>query len=229
MLNMMRLDWLGMRAYRSRIVIAVATALGWGILLNTRMIIPFLVWGMFEAALYCFDAEEKGKLNQLYLTLPISRGTLISARYALSIILQLIGVVFGVIFTSIASRIMYGRTIMLMHTFIPDAVSMALIICASLLFCAFLGLIIYPILHRFGYANAKMLGYALPMYGSIILFAVFINLASHVEAVGAFVNSAFEWFHGNSILVSAIILGVTALFLVVSYALSLRMYAKRDF
>jgi len=229
MLNMMKLDWLGMRPYRSRIVIATISAFGWGILLDTRLILPFLVWGMFDTSLYCFDAEEKGKLNQLYLTLPISRGTLISARYMLSLTLQFIGVVVGIVFTFAFSTILYDRTIINTHTFNPNLESLVLIICGSLLFCAFLSLAIHPILHRFGYAKAKIIGYALPMYGSIILIVVFVNLAANVKVVGEFMDSILQWAFGNTALVSAIILGMVALFLVLSYTLSLKMYAKRDF
>ncbi|MCL2361056.1 MAG: ABC-2 transporter permease [Defluviitaleaceae bacterium] len=229
MLNMMRLDWLGMRTYRSRFVISAISSVAWGILFHTGLVIPYLVWGMFDASLYCFDAEEKGKLNQLYLTLPISRKTLISARYILSLILQFIGIVAGVVFTVVSSRIMYGRAIINEHNFIPTPESLALIVCASLLFCAVLSLVIHPILHKFGYAKAKILGYALPMYGSIILIVVFILVAARVEAVGEFMDSALQWALGNAVLASVAILGVTALFFVASYALSLRTYAKRDF
>jgi len=229
MLNMMKLDWLGMRSYRSRLVVASLSAIGWGILIDTRFILPYLIWGMFDAALYCFDAEEKGKLNQLYLTLPLSRGTLISARYAMSMILQLIGIVAGIVFTLISARIMYGRTIINLHNFSPTPESLALIICGSLLFCAFLSLVIHPILHKFGYAKAKILGYALPMYGSIILIVVFISVAARVEAVGEFMDSVLGWAYENTIAASVIILGVSALLLLASYALSKMVYAKRDF
>jgi len=229
MVNMMRLDWLGMRTYWSRFVISVISSIGWGLLIDTRLILPYLVWGMFDASLYCFDAEEKGKLNQLYLTLPISRGNLISARYALSLILQLIGVVAGIAFTLIFSRIMYGRTLLIKHNFSPTPESLVLIACACLLFCAFLSLAIHPILHKLGYAKAKIIGYALPMYGSIILIVVFIPLVARVEAVGEVMNSALQWALGNTALVSGMILGVMALLLMASYALSLRMYTKRDF
>jgi len=229
MVNMMKLDWLGMRTYRSRLVISVLSAIGWGVLIDTRFILPYLIWGMFDASLYCFDAEEKGKLNQLYLTLPISRGTLISARYVLSLILQLIGIAAGIAFTFIFSRIMYGRKLLNQHNFIPTPESLAIIACICLLFCALLSLVIHPILHRLGYAKAKIIGYALPMYGSIILIVVLIQVIARVESVGEFMSSALQWALGNNLLVSALILGVTALVLVASYTLSLKMYARRDF
>ncbi|MCL2500539.1 MAG: ABC-2 transporter permease [Defluviitaleaceae bacterium] len=229
MLNMMRLDWLGMRKYRSRLIIAVITACMFGGLFGAWMILPYLVFGMFDASLYCFDAEEKGELNRLYLTLPISRGTLITARYMLSLILQGIGIVAGVVLTLIFSRILYGRTIINEHTFIPNLGTLAVMTCASLLICAYLSLIMHPILHKFGYAKAKIIGYVLPIVGSSLLVVIFIMTANRIEAVGAVTRSAFLWAYGNPVLFSFIILCVTVLFLTASYALSLKVYAKRDF
>jgi len=229
MVNMMKLDWLGMRKYRSRLAVAVIVACGMGILFGTWFIIPYMVFGMFDASLNCFDAEEKGELNQLYLTLPISRGTLISARYVMSLALQLIGIAAGVIFTLVLSEIMYGRATINEHTFRPNFESLALMICASLLMCAYLSLIIHPILHKFGYAKAKIIGYVLPILGSAALVVIFIYVANRVEVVGEFVSSALQWSLGNTPMVSAITLGVTALFLAASYLLSQRVYAKRDF
>ena len=229
MLNMMKLDWLGMRAYRSRVAVALVVSCGFGVLFGAWFILPYMVFGMFDASLYCFDAEDKGKLNQLYLTLPISRGTLIRARYALSLILQAIGIAAGIVLTLALSAIMYGRTTVNEHTFSPNPESLILLICASLLYCAVLSLSIHPILHKFGYAKARILGYVLPMFGSAALIAIFINVAARVEAVGEFVSSALQWAFGNTALVAVIILGMTALLLVASYALSKRVYAKRDF
>ena len=143
--------------------------------------------------------------------------------------MQLIGIAAGIAFTLIFSRIMYGRTLLNQHNFSPTPESLVIIACICLLFCALLSLAIHPILHRLGYAKAKIIGYALPMYGSIILIVVFIQVMARVEAVGEFMSSALQWAIGNTLLVSAMILGVTALVLVASYALSLRMYARRDF
>jgi hypothetical protein len=226
---MIKLDWLGMRIYRNRIIIAVLMACGLGVLLGAWMILPYLIFGMFDSSLYCFDAEEKGKLNQFYLTLPISRGTLIGARYALSLILQLAGIVAGIVLTFACSVIMYGRTIINEHTYRPNAVSLVLNICISLLVCAFLSLTIHPILHKFGYAKARVLGYALPMYGTAVLFVMFIIISNYVEAVGGFVNSVLQWVANNTVWASLIMLCAAALLLAASYALSQRVYAKRDF
>jgi hypothetical protein len=227
---MMKLDWLGMRAYRTRLVVSVVTACVWGVVFNTGAIIPLLVFGMFDAALYCFDAEEKGKLNQLYLTLPISRGTLISARYALSLALQGFGIVAGIVLTLVLSPVMYGRTLLMEHTFKPGFGSLALLSCMGLFYCAVLSLAIHPTLHKFGYAKAKVLGYALPMWGSFILIGVFFGvLLPNFEGVRVFFNSAMQWALGNVLLTSFILLGLTALVVAASYKLSQRFYAKRDF
>jgi len=229
MLSMMKLDWLGMRKYRANLIIAPLMACGMGILFGTGLILPYLVWGMFNASLYCFDAEEKGQLNQLYLTLPISRGTLISARYVMSLILQFIGIAAGIFFTLIFSAIMYDRTLLMKHTFSPSPESLILIICGSLFFCAFMSLTIHPILHKFGYAKAKIFGYTLPICVVASLVVAFVLMANYFDAVGEFVNSTLQWAFKNTFLVSFIMLGITALLLAASYMLSQRVYAKREF
>jgi len=229
MFNMMKLDWLGMRKYRYSLIVAPVMACGMGIVFGAGLIIPYLVWGMFTASLYCFDAEEKGHLNQLYLTLPISRGTLISARYVMSLILQLIGIVAGIAITLVVSSLMYGRTILNTHTFSPSAEPLVLIICAGLLFCAFMSLTIHPILHKFGYAKAKIFGYVLPIFAAASLIVIFVLIANRFEVVGNFKHSTLKWMIENTVSTSVIILGLTALLIVASYALSLKVYAKRDF
>jgi len=179
--------------------------------------------------LNCFDAEERGKLNNLYLTLPISRGTLIKARYAISLILQFVGIVAGIILTLVFSRLMHGRILFGEFTFTPTFEVMVFLVCGSLLYCALLSLMIHPMLFKKGYAKAKILGYALPIFGSTVVIVAFWLVANRVEAVGEFVNSAFGWILGNIVLTSAIMLSVTALLLAVSYKLSQKLYAKREF
>ena len=229
MLNMIKLDWLGMRKYRNRIAVAVISSFVWGVVFGAEVLLPMLVWGMFDTSLYCYDAEEKGKLNQLYLTLPITRGTLITARYSMSLILQAIGIAAGIVLTIAFSAIMQGRTVIRLHTFSPSPQSMFLIICASLLFCAILSLTMHPILHKFGYAKAKIVGYVLPMYGSIALIVAFIILAPRIGAIGNIAQSVSQWVNGNIALAALAMLCAAALLLAASFALSHKLYAKREF
>jgi len=226
---MIKLDWLGMRKYRNRIAVAVISSFVWGVVFGAEVLLPMLVWGMFDTSLYCFDAEEKGKLNQLYLTLPITRGTLITARYSMSLILQAIGIAAGIVLTIAFSAIMQGRTVIRLHTFSPSPQSMFLIICASLLFCAILSLAMHPILHKFGYAKAKIVGYVLPMYGSIALIVAFIILAPRIGAIGNIAQSVSQWVNGNIALAALAMLCAAALLLAASFALSHKLYAKREF
>ncbi|MCL2051760.1 MAG: ABC-2 transporter permease [Lachnospiraceae bacterium] len=229
MLNMLKLDWLGMKKYRKKIPLALLTAIGVAIFSDAYVILPVVVIGMFEAAAYCFDAEERGKLNHLYLTLPISRGMLIRARYVMSLALQLFGVVIGVVLTIAFSAILNGRTLVFTYSFTPTVQLMAFLVCTSLFYGAFLSLTIHPTLFWKGYAKAKILGYALPMYGSIILFVVFVSVTARVEAMNNFMQNALQWVFGNTLLSSLIILGGAALLLACSYALSQKVYAKREF
>ncbi|MGI6717432.1 MAG: ABC-2 transporter permease [Eubacteriales bacterium] len=61
--------------------------------------------------------EEKGKLDNLYLTLPITRKTIVKTRYSLSLIMQFSGLLFGTISTVLLSFILNGKKILYLHTF----------------------------------------------------------------------------------------------------------------
>ena len=107
MLNMIKLDWIGMKVYQKRFVIIPCTILLYGFFLSP-VIIPFMAFLMLSFSVNPFAVEEKGKLDNLYLTLPVMRREIVNARYGLSLLMQLFGFSTGTVVTIIYSRLLYG-------------------------------------------------------------------------------------------------------------------------
>ena len=228
MLNMIKLDWLGMKCYHKRVVIIPLAISLYGFF-HVAVIIPMLVFYFFSFSVNPFAVEEKGKLDNLYLTLPVARGNIVKARFGLSFLMQLIGLVAGTILTVALSSLFYGRTIIYLRTFDADFSAMLLIVCGSILFYAILNLSTFPVLFKIGYAKGKLIGFIIPIvFVSAVIAALFV-LWSAVGAFQKWLMSAFVWASQNVALIAGIMLAASALLLAASYVLSQRFYAKREF
>ncbi|MCL2030074.1 MAG: ABC-2 transporter permease [Oscillospiraceae bacterium] len=228
MLNMIKLDWLGMKVYHRRFMIIPLAISLYGFF-HVAVIIPMLVYMFFSFSVNPFAVEEKGKLDNLYLTLPVTRRSIVKARFGLSLLMLSIGLAAGIILTVTLSALFYGRTIIYPRTFHADFPAMLLIICASVLFYAILNLSTFPTLFKLGYAKGKLIGFILPIgFVSVVIAALFV-LWSAVDTFQEWLMSAVAWASGNAVLVAVIMSAASALLLAVSYALSQKVYAQREF
>lgn len=229
MLNMIKLDWLGMKYYWVRIVVVPILICFVGFC-NEAFIIPAVAYVMLSFSVNPFAVEEKGKLDNLYLTLPVTRKTIVNARFGLSLIMQAVGLVVGILVTAALPTLLYGRTIIgLAHTFKPDFAAMLLIICGSLLFYAIMNLSMFPVLFKIGYAKGKALGFYIPLGASVaIIYGVYLGCA-YSDSFRKLLHSALEWSLDHTVWVSLMILAAAALVLAISYILSRKVYAKREF
>jgi len=228
MLNMIKLDWLGMKVYQKRIVIIPLAIALYGFF-SAAILIPFMAFMMLSFSVNPFAVEEKGKLDNLYLTLPVARQTIVNARFVLSLIMQLAGFILGTAATVIYSAALYGKTIFGTYTFKADFDTMLLIICASLLFYAIMNLSIFPILFKIGYAKGKALGFYIPI-GAVTAAVVVLYMVWFLnEGFGIWLLLVLEWAFANTVWVAVMMLAAAVLILALSYALSQRVYAKREF
>ena len=228
MLNMIKLDWLGMKVYHKRIVIVPFVIIVYGFFFEA-IILPFMAFMMLMFSINPFAVEEKGKLDNLYLTLPVTRKNIVNARIGLSLIMQLVGFSVGIVATMVYNAFLYGRTVIYMRTFNADFDSMLLIACGSLLLYAILKLSMFPILFKIGYAKGKALGVYVPVVVFSIAILTLYILWHFNNPFREFMMSATEWAFSNIAWV-AILLLVAAVFLfVISYLLSHKVYAKREF
>jgi ABC-type transport system involved in multi-copper enzyme maturation permease subunit len=228
MFNMIKLDWLGMKYYWVRIIIIPLSICIMGFF-SEAIIIPLLSFFMLSFSVNPFAVEEKGKLDHLYLTLPVTRKTIVNARLGLSLIMLFAGIVFGVFLTILMSALLYGKTIIFEHTFQADFATMFLLICVSLLLYAIMNLSIFPILFKIGYAKGKALGFYIPVGVSMAVIYFFIFLWNYNNSIRGVLVSAFEWSLANTVWAALIILAASLIFFSISYALSQKVYSRREF
>jgi ABC-type Na+ efflux pump permease subunit len=104
-----------------------------------------------------------------------------------------------------------------------------MILCVSLLVCAVLNLSMFPIMFKVGYLKGRMWGLYLPVIVVGSLIVAFWLLCVNNGSVQAWVDQAEIWVAGSATWIAIIFLAIAALLLALSYTLSCRIYAKRDF
>lgn len=228
MLNMIKLDWLGMKVYQKRFIVIPLVTLFYGFF-SAAILVPFMVFMMLSFSVNPFAVEEKGKLDNLYLTLPITRKSIVGARFGLAFIMQFIGLIVSIIATLIFADALYGETIFGTYTFQAEFGTMLLIICASLLFYAIMNISTFPVLFKMGYARGRALGFYIPIgvVTALIVAAYFLWFFN--ASFQAWLLSFVNWLLVNNVLTAIVMLGLAALILALSYALSEKLYAKREF
>jgi ABC-type transport system involved in multi-copper enzyme maturation permease subunit len=225
---MIKLDWLGMKYYRVRVIIIPLSICIMGFF-SEAIIIPLLSFFMLSFSVNPFAVEEKGKLDHLYLTLPVTRKTIVNARFGLSLIMLFAGIVFGVLLTILMSALLYGKTVFFEHSFQADFATMFLLICVSLLLYAIMNLSMFPILFKIGYAKGKALGFYIPVGVSMaIIYALFL-LGIYNNSFNTWLQSFLEWSLDYNVWAAVIILAMAVIFFSISYALSQRVYSRREF
>jgi len=226
--NMIKLDWMGMKCYQKRVILLPLMVVVYG-LLSEALIIPLMAFMACSFSVNPFAVEEKGKLDHLYLTLPVTRESIVNARFTLSLIMQFMGLIFGTVVTVLYSRLFYGHRLIFMHSFRADLGTMSLILCASLLGYAIMNLSIFPLLFKIGYAKGKGIGFYMPIAVMLVVgYALFI-LWQFNGAFKAWTNAFMAWAVSYPMRVSAMILAMAIVALAASYMLSHRVYAKREF
>jgi len=192
--------------------------------------IPISVFFCFSIS--PFEVEEKGNLHYLYLSMPISRRALVVARFILSLIMFLVGVLMGRLFISIIGLISVYVSFMVQPA-ISFSGYLAIIVFSYLLF-ALLSLFAFPVMFTFGYAKGKF-----AVYGSYIpLMFIFMILSAwdwsttlserRAESPSPIVR-LIEYSSENFIIMGIGLFVVATIILFISYLLSLRGHMRRDF
>jgi hypothetical protein len=225
---MIRLDWIGMKYYHKRAFILpiIACAVS---LLYPIAAIPYMVFGMLSFSVNPFAVEEKGKLDQLYLTLPVKRRTIVRARFALSILMVASGLIFGVLITLFLTALAGIMPLPVLHSMDLTFQNLLLLFCASLFMYAILNLSMFPFLFKIGYVKGKVVGFYLPIIAFMIIFYVVFMLAIFTPSFSHFMMQGLQWVFQHILLISLLMMGAAAALLLLSYNLSLHLYRKREF
>lgn len=219
--KMIALDWRAMKYYQIRGLLLPFLAAVVGIVYTPILVIPMSVFFATSFSVNPFAVEEKGELNNLYLTLPIRRNQIILGRYALSFLLMLAAVAISTPIMLLSNKISFSK-------FYVGAKGLIALMAISFLLYSIFNLFTFPILFRLGYQKGKMWGFYLP----VILFGILLGVYMVVAMMSGnetltidFISSLSE----NLLLASGVMILSGLALLFGSYLLSVRLYSKRDF
>ena len=222
--KMIAMDWRAMKVYQIRLLLLPVFSLVFGSMYPV-VTIPFSVFMCLSFSINPFAVEEKGELNRLYLTLPVERNAIVTGRYALSLIMLLCGVVMGIAvvpLNGLLSRlIMHSAWRIGLNGYVA-------IISMSFLLYSILNLSMFPILFHLGYAKGKIWGFYLPA----VFFAILAGIYAAVSVLPGNETKTIEiikYASEHMPLVSGGMMVLAAAVWFLSYGLSIRIYAKRDF
>ena len=168
-----------------------------------------------------FAVEEKGDLNKLYLTLPITRSSVVAGRYALSLGMGLLGLVTGIPLAVLADRFSIS------HYYGPIGWFLPVITISYLLFSVF-NLCMFPILFKLGYSKGKFWGMLVPIALFAMLYGVWV-IVSSLPGNEYLLFNILEYASQNMLLVNGGMVVIATLILLLSFLLSKMLYANRDF
>jgi hypothetical protein len=218
--KMIALDWRAMKFYQIRFLLLPVFLFIFGFY-SPLAVIPMSVILFLSFSVNPFAVEEKGALNNLYLTLPVRRKSIVAGRYMLSIIMLLCGIAIGILIMPLANKFSISKWFIGIEGFM-------MVISLSYLLYAIHNLFMFPILFRLGYHKGKFWGFYLPMVSFALLFGVYstiTNLPENKTLTLDFIVYASE----NLLMVSGSIVVLATILLILSYMISLKLYSKRDF
>lgn len=175
----------------------------------TMALSPIIVLTMISSTTV-FTIDEKEGLNSFYDSLPISRRTVINARY--------LEMVAAILFLSAATTILLLASAQLSAWWTPLLIALLVF-----LTCLWFG-IQAPIILKFGSQKAILVYFALFI---LLGFLPFV-LSRHVRLPDKFLDDAPALLYRYSTAISASLLIAALVILGASWALSQRIYAKQD-
>ena len=190
-----------------------------GYFMSQLLVLPFAMWFAIATGLMPFQNEEKGALNNLFLTLPVTRKQIVAARYVNVLLWMLFYMALGLVAMPIVRHFSTSQW------YIGFAGNLALAAVSLLLFAGFI-LAMFTFLFKYGYHKGKTLGIYVPS-GIFMALIIFVYRLMHIITF----NFMFEFIlfaTENMLLVSGGIIALSAGILYISYCLSLRSFAKLD-
>lgn len=218
--KMIALDWKAMKFYQIRLLLLPVFVIIFGFY-SPITAIPISVFMFLSFSVNPFAVEEKGALNNLYLTLPVRRKSIVTGRYMLSLIMMICGMAMGILIMLLVNKYSISKW------FIGIEGYMVLISLSYLLY-AVLNLFMFPILFWLGYNRGKFWGFYLPaVFFSLIIggYSAFTSLPENKTLTMDSILYALE--NIPMVIGSAVVLAT--ILLILSYMISLKLYSKRDF
>ena len=209
--KMIALDWRSMKVYQIRGLLFPFFAIFVGWAYGSIMVIPVFVLMSSSFAINPFAVEDKGALNNFYLTLPVKRKEIVTGRYALSLLMLFCGIIIGVPFMLITNMFSMSKWYIGFNGIVT-------VISVTYLLYTLFELFRFPILFKLGYTKGRFWGFILPSMFAGAFFGAFLALSSFPKyaAIGLdFITFASD----NMLLVSGGIVVLATGFLILSYNL----------
>lgn len=219
--NAIALDWRAMKYYQIRGLLLPLFAFLGGVIYSPILVIPIMAFMGASFSVNPFAVEEKGELNNLYLTLPITRNQIVIGRYALSLVIFLVGIIVGIPIMVLSNTISFSK-------YYIGVEGVFIIVAISFLVYSIFNLFMFPTLFKLGYQKGKMLGFYIPaILFSVIAAAYYaITLMHGKETITI---DFIVFLTDNLILASGAFIILAVAVLIISYMVSIRLYAKRSF
>ena len=221
MLKMIKTDWLAIKAHHWRLLLLAVIVIFCGFAGMSIVIIPLSAYGAVAFSMTVFSVEEKGKLDHLYLTLPISRRSIVTGRFAF--VMTLLIATF-----TICGLVVWLSSLVLAFGEFSVAVQPELIALMSFVgfaFGAFINMCMYPVMFKIGYEKGKIFGFYIPLTIVAVVMALFGSLINvNLETIMYLTEYSFE----NTVKVCGILFVIGLALFALSYMLSLWLYSKRD-
>jgi len=219
--KLIALDWRAVdMANRLALLICPLLIFFVGYITSQILVVPFSIWVVLSYSTNPFYSEEKGELNNLFLTLPVKRRQIVAARYVFSLILLLLGVLMGIAIMPVVRHFSNSMWWLSVES------NIAIVAISVLLFAVF-NLFMFPILFKLGYKKGKVWGLYLP---AVVFIVIYFGYDIIMRVSDRNITLDFLVFAGeNMLLVSGGVMLLAVLILLLSYRLSLRVYLRRDF
>lgn len=218
--KMIALDWRAMKVYQIRLLLLPVFVVLFGFY-SPLAVIPLSVIIFLSFSVNPFAVEEKGELNNFYLTLPVRRKSIVAGRYMLSVIMLLCGIATGTLIMPLVNKFSISKWFIQIEGYM-------VIISLSYLLYAILNLFMFPILFRLGYHKGKFWGFYLPM----VFFSMFVGAYSAITSLpenNTLVLDLIIRASENLLMVSGGVVVLATILLLLSYQISIKLYSKRDF
>lgn len=214
------LDWRAMKYYQIRGLLIPIFVLLFCFATSPLAAVPVSVCMAAVFSTNPFGVEEKGNLDGLYLTLPVSRKEIVQGRFLLSGIMMAIASLLSIPIIVIVNIFGNSHYYLPLHWYIS-------IIAFSFLLYSILIFLTYPILFKLGYNKGKFL-FIVPLLIGVILVSRIPILMIFFDG-GTKLLEILDFAQKNLLLVSGgqVIAGMVIL--LGAYLLSKNFYLKRDF
>ena len=191
-----------------------------GFTTSQMYVLLFSAWIAMAYSTYPFHSEEKGALNNLFLTLPVTRKQIVLTRYVYSLFILAVHISMGLAIMPVVRHFSRSRWYFSIEGHIA-------IIAVCVLAFAIFHVFMFPLLFRLGYQKGKMFGLYIPTTVFIVTFfamEIFSSMSGGRNLFFEIVVMASD----NLLLLSGVLGGIAMAVMLLSYWLSLRVYTRRD-